>query len=68
MPSPPPSPASPEPSAKVTPNTRLTLMPSPAAATALSTDARTCAPKRVRVISRCSATVTTATTAIRNSR
>ena len=36
MPSPPPSHASPEPSAKVTPNTRLTLIPSPADATALS--------------------------------
>ena len=47
MPSPPPSPARPEPSAKVSANTRLTLMPRPAAASRLSTAARTCAPKRV---------------------
>ena len=36
MPSPPPSPASPEPSAKVRENTRLTLIPSPADAAWLS--------------------------------
>ena len=68
MPSPPPRPARPEPSAKVTPNTRLTLMPSPAEATALSTEARTCAPNRVRTSMKCSATVTTTTMPIRNSR
>jgi hypothetical protein len=58
----------PEPSAKVTPNTRLTSMPRPAAATALSTDARTCAPKRVFTSSIVSTVVMTMTTAIRNSR
>lgn len=68
MPSPPPRPASPEPSANVTENTRPTLMPSPAAACWLSTDARTRAPKRVRSISQASSAVSTTTTPTRNKR
>ena len=65
MPSPPPNPASPEPSANVRANTRLTLMPRPAAAVALSTLARTWLPNRVFSMMYCSATVSAATTTIR---
>ena len=49
--SPPPRPAIAEPSPNVRLNTRSTSMPMPAAATRLSTAARTWAPKRVRSIS-----------------
>jgi len=47
-PSPPPSPASPLPSAKVSVNRRLVLIPTDCAMARLSTVARTMAPQRVR--------------------
>ena len=55
-PSAPPRPARPEPTANVSRNTRLTLMPRPCATRASSTAARRRLPKRVRVSAACSAT------------
>ena len=63
----PPSPASPEPSAKVEAKVRSTLIPSPPAMRWLSTAARTCAPNRVYSMPATSRIVTTSAMAIRNS-
>src|SRR5437763_15570831 len=56
-PSAPPKPASPEPNAKVMPNTAPTLMPSPRATRWSSTAARKRLPKRVFARINCKATV-----------
>src|SRR5882724_11717522 len=68
IPSAPPSPASPEPSAKVALNSKPTLTPMAAAVVWLSTAARSCAPKRVRATSQPSAVASATTSPIRNRR
>ena len=67
-PSAPPSPARPEPTAKVSANTPSTLMPSPRATRASSTDARSRLPNRVLDSMNCSATVSSPQTTMMSSR
>ena len=67
-PSAPPSPASPEPSAKVSEKMRGTGRPMPRATTPSSTAARSRAPKRVRTSPKCSAATTAPQSRIRKIR
>ena len=67
-PSAPPSPARPEPTAKVSRKMRFTSMPRPLATRASSTAARSRLPKRVRARTHCSATVSAAQTTMMNRR